>query len=304
MGIKAKVDYSFSAAESKWDVETHKYSGAEGVDLGKHVVEIALQPYPGNTKTFEIVICLKRAGLSAEILAETAKGLLDQGGFKQVELQTRDGASSFNLSIANASAGDLLKIVSALATNAPKGRSDTHFALLDKGIAGEIIESELKRLKLSPTAAGLVQINTDTMSLERMKMLGMEKPVSYIDVNLSGYVASPVSSMREDGYPASEFSKNIMYVETFLTLNDQNPAAVRKALQDAHIKISDLKGNMICAAAPVDLVAGVLSKAGVLPKSVTDEISTKAENGHQSQRQINAEAEAPHKKPVISVLKR
>ncbi len=292
MAQKPKTEYDFFPSDNKWDLDQHSYAGADGGALGKNVESITLQsPKANNPSGGEINIELKANGRSGDYVKTTARELLAHAGFKDVHFESTHNEGDFRVSLKGVTEKDFLKAATALATDLPDGTHNTHYALLDKAVAGEIVQSELKRLDLSPTEAGLLEVKTDALSPERLQLLGMKEPFAYTDANLGAYPLSPVTSMQEDGTPsASQFVTNALFVKTRLHLNDMNPQGVRDALQAANITFKENGNNRtLSAAAPIDTVAKALGDAGVLPRSFADHISSVAEKGHKNQNQINAE---------------
>ncbi len=292
MGQKAKTEYDFFPSDNKWDLDQHSYAGADGGALGKNVESMTLQsPRADNPSGGEINIELKAGGRSGDYIKNTARELLAHAGFKDVHFESTHNEGDYRVTLKGVTEKDFLKAATALATDVPDGEHNTHYALLDKAVAGEIVQSELKRLDLSPAAAGLLEVKTDALSPERLQLLGMKEPFAYTDASLGAYPLSPVTAMQEDGTPsASQFVANALFVKTRLHLNDMNPQGVRDALKAANIDFRENRNShTLSAAAPIDTVAKALGDAGVLPRAFTDHISSVAEQGHKNQNQINAQ---------------
>jgi hypothetical protein len=308
MAVKPKTSYREIEGEpnDSTDPNVHRYQPAEFGAWGKDaaVTQTAFHEYPKIPNSDEVFFSVRANSDEKPRLKETAKGLLQAAGFKDVYFKDA-GSSDFAVSVKAKTTADFIRAVCAMATDAPKGAHDTHFALLDKSIAKDIVDMELARTKLTPTQAGLVDIKTEPMTQERLRAYAMNDQFSYTDVDLSKAAGFfPVVKMQEEGVPATAFSKNVFFVSTRLEVTHQTSHDVRQALENVGIKVKQGKDSTILnAAAPVDQVAEVLGKAGLLPQSLADEIKSGAEKGHINQRAINAEIEKRSpgaKKPVTA----
>ena len=292
-----KVKYKFFEADEHDNTDPHQHR-YEPVAFGAwgdkaEVKQISVHQYPQLKGLDDVSISIAADSSNQEYRRKTVEGLLKAARFKDSDIEFKlSGSGDFSVTVKAPKAQDSFRILCALASSAPDGRSGTFFAMLDPSIAKEIIDKEMERTKLTPTQAGLVEIKTSPVPPDRLKAYGMKDSFAYTDVDLSKAAGVfPVISMKEDAYPASTFANNVFLVKTNMALTHEGAADVKKALTAAGIQYDQSREDhkYIRVSAPVDQVAEVLGKAGILPKSVTDEIMKIAEAGHPNQRAINAD---------------
>lgn len=305
MAEKYAAQYEFYPAEDKHEGDCHRYVGADHKGLsGQGLSSIDLKQDPYSKDSFSLSFHFQGDSGKAAYRQETVKGLLNAAGYTGVTIKTYGNASGFSADIDGVTPADLMHAVAGLAKDAPKGSSDYHYAVLQRDIAGQIIEAELARTGQTAMQAGLVSISTEVMTAERAALMGLEKPSGYVDVDMRGCPLSVAMSMREDGFPAAIKDKSALYIETRIEAWPSETAGVQKALLDGGIKITVPEGGgYLRAQAPADEVANVLEKAGLMPPAVAADIRAAAEKTHPDQAKINRSIEAvlDKKKPAASV---
>jgi len=289
-----KSEYEFYPSESKHEGDCHRYCGDYKGLSDQDLSSIELRQHPYVRDQYSVCLVFATGQDKREFRAETVQGLLaENAGITDAKVNSHGNSSGFNVVIDNVKQEDLMRIAVALTQAAPKGKSDHHYPVMGQDIAEQVLANELDRLKLTPVDAGLVKITTEQMSADRAALMGIEKPVNYVDVDLSAYPLTPVKLMREDGSFSDKSGASAMQVGTTLGVRDGYTAKVVQVLQDAGIKASKTgQGNNVSTNAPTDVVAGALQKAGLLPPVLADAIKSAAQAAHPDQQKINAEIDA------------
>lgn len=292
MAGKYGSEYEFYPSEDKYEGDCHRYCGKDHNGLSdQDLSSIELRQNPYQRDKYTVTLVFTTAESKRDYRAETVKGLLSENaGMADAKIKNHGNASGFSVEMDNLSQQDLMRMTVALAQAAPKGKSDYFYPVLGTDVAEQVVSAELGRLKMSPVEAGLVSVSIDEMSKERAASLGIEKPVSYVDVALAGYPLSPVAAMREDGVFAEAKGKPAMQVNTMLTARDGQMQNIMNALQSAGVRASRAEGaSHISVQAPSDTVAQALQKAGMMPAAVVDAVKSAADKAHPGQAQVNAD---------------
>jgi hypothetical protein len=289
-----KSEYEFYPSESKHEGDCHRYCGDYKGLSDQDLSSIELRQHPYVRDQYSVSLVFSTGQDKRDMRAETVKGLLQENaGITDAKVNSHGNSSGFSVVIDNLKQEDLMRVTVALTQTAPKGNSDHHYAVLGQDIAEQVMANELHRLKLTPVEAGLVSISIDQMTPDRAKEMGLEKPVNYVDVDLSAYPLSPVTLMREEGAFSEKSGATAMRVETRLGVRDGQATKVVQALQSAGIIANKLgQTKDVSANAPTDVVASALQKAGLMAPVLADAIKSAAESAHPGQQKINAEIDA------------
>ncbi|MGE3714492.1 MAG: hypothetical protein AB7F82_08230 [Alphaproteobacteria bacterium] len=172
----------------------------------------------------------------------------------------------------------IIKAVVAL-TSSVKGPRETHYAMLHKETALDILDMELRHLGKNPSDVGLLKFRTTTSH--------SGTPCLDSQIIMSG---SSVSKICESVIPAG--GQGMRPVEEMITYV--------KPLRDNHqieqaLKIAGetrKRGEEFEVLATADEVAQSLKEKRLLPASLADEIAQRALQLHPTQRQINNEVAA------------
>ncbi|MFN7113244.1 MAG: hypothetical protein ACK4PK_02685 [Alphaproteobacteria bacterium] len=297
MAGKYKAEYEFYPAEDKYEGDCHRYTGSDYTGLSGHdMTSIDLRQDPYQREKYSATFSFSTGGDKRALRQETVVGLLEgNAGVTDAIVKGHGNAAGFSVTVEGIEQKDLMRLAVALTHEAQKGpRGDaSHYPVLDADVAGQIIGAELDRLKISPVEAGLVSITTDTMTQERAKFYGLEKPAAYVDADFGGYPTSPVSALSESGIVAELDGKVAMQVQTRLDLRSGYAPKVLDALQSAGLKAERSKdGQYITVAAPADSVADAFKSKGLLAPAVSDAIKSAAEAAHPGQQKINMQIDA------------
>jgi hypothetical protein len=297
MAGQYRAEYEFYPAEDKYEGDCHRYTGSDHRGLsGSDLASVELRQNPYQPEKYEATFVFTTGTDKRALRQENVIGLLDvNAGVTGAKVNSHGNASGFSVTVEGIGQKDLMRLTIALTHEAPKeGRGDSfHYPVLDADVAGQIIGSELGRLKLSPVEAGLVTVTTDAMTEERAKLLGLENPVSYVDADFAGYPTSPVASLRENGILADMNGKTAMQVTTQLSLRSGQAPKVLDALQSAGLRAErSADGQYITIAAPADSVADAFKSKGLLAPAVSDAIKSAAEAAHPGQQKINMQIDA------------
>ncbi|MDP2207138.1 MAG: hypothetical protein Q8K65_12625 [Alphaproteobacteria bacterium] len=297
MAGKYKAEYEFYPAEDKYEGDCHRYTGSDHGGLsGSDMTSVDLRQDPYQRQKYSATFSFSTGADKRALRQENVIGLLEgNAGVTDAKVNSHGNASGFSVTVEGIGQKDLMRLAVALTHEAPKGpRGDAfHYPVLDADVAGQIIGAELDRLKISPVEAGLVSITTDTMTQERAKLYGLEKPVSYVDADFAGYPTSPVISLKENGVFAQLEGKAAMQVETRLDLRSGAAPKVLDALQSAGLRAERSKdGQYITVSAPADSVADAFKSKGLIAPAVGDAIKSAAEAAHPGQQKINMQIDA------------
>lgn len=291
MANKFTAEYEFYPAEDKYEGDCHRYTlrdqrGLSGADLSS--VELRQNPYQKDK--FEVTLSFDTETAKRDSRIENVKGLLEGNAGVEGSVKSHGNASGFSVTVECKDQKDLMRLAVALSHDAPKGpRGDAvHYPLMDADVAGQIIGRELDRLQITPVQAGLISVTTDVMTAERAKLMGLEKPVSYVDADFSGYPVSPIAGLREDGVFSDLNGKTAIEVKTRIDIRGGQGPRVLDALQkDGLNAVRSQDGQFINVRAPADAVAGALEKSGLLAPAVSGAIKSAAEAAHPGQQKIN-----------------
>ena len=308
MANKYKAEYEFFPSESKHEGDFHVYRGEDSFKglSDANLSSIELRQHPYVPEQYSISLGFDTPSDKRDLRIETVKGLLaGNAGLEEVEVKSHGNASGFSVTIDKMKQEDLMRVAVALTQAAPKGKSDSHYPVMDTSVAEQVIANELQRLQLTPIEAGLVKIEKSEMDQSRARDLGLDKPVGYIDVNFSAYPLTPVSFMREEANFSELAGEAKMHMSTDITARDGMGKRVAEALQNAGIKVTRSEFTpFVKAHAPADTVADALQNAKLLSPTIARAVMKAAESVHPGQREINAAIDAEfvarHKKPAAS----
>lgn len=296
MAGKYKAEYEFYEAEDKHDGDCHRYTGKDGNNLSdKDLSSVELRQNPYQKDKFSATFAFSTPGDKRDQRIETVKGLLGvNAGAVDISTNSYGNASGFSVKVEDVSQKDLMRLVVALTHDAPKDPRGNafHYAVMDSDVAGQIIEQELGRLKMTPVEAGLVSISTEMMSRESMFLRGLSTPANYVDVRFDGYPTSPVAAISENGRFCELNGATAIEVFSEIDVRGGQTARVEQAMQDAGIKSARRKdGEYLVVGAPADDVAAALQKAGLIAPAIADAVRDAAEAAHPGQQKINARIE-------------
>lgn len=300
MAGKYKAEYEFYPAEDKYEGDCHRYTGSDQNGLsglsGSDMASVDLRQDPYQREKYSATFSFSTGSDKRALRQETVVGLLQgNAGVTDAKVNSHGNASGFSVTVEGIEQKDLMRLAVALTHAAPKDpRGDAlHYPVLDADVAGQIIDAELDRLKISPMQAGLVSITTDRMTQERATSYGLEKPMSYVDADFAGYPTSPIVSLQESGSVSEIEGKTAMYVETRLDLRSGYAPKVLDALQSAGLRAErSTDGQYITVKAPADSVADAFKSKGLIAPAVGDAIKAAAEAAHPGQQKINMQIDA------------
>ena len=270
-----------------------------GTDRGGTISTISFNQNPYQRDQFDIAISFDKENTYA---MERAVALLTNAGFNAETKAPRGGEAIRSIIVKNVGETDLMKSVIALAKDVPNGKSDTHYALLSRDEAAQVVAQELDRLKTTPLQAGLININRVPMSAERMRELGVVGAMGYIDIDLSGYPIGPVAYMREDAVPVGKFGTTRMEISTQLELQGIKPEVMQETLAQAGIKSKKVSDNQLSVSAGADSISRTLAEKGMIPAAIGVEASLVAKQMRPDYVAEETRGQAPAMKAKANTL--
>jgi hypothetical protein len=180
----------------------------------------------------------------------------------------------------------IIDVAIALSTDVQDPKKDgyaaTCYSLLDSSIATEIIEQELKYLKLKASQAGLLDINAGH---------GREETPLQVVATVR-YPHSALEKLREEAYySAGKNDREAYQVTTRLNIKHDR-TAIEKALKDRGYSVTLLGEKSdyhMEVEATADQVMDVLQEGKWTPEFIADEIRAVALESHKDQVAVNHE---------------
>jgi len=251
--------------DRKYGVDSHQYDGfgSKGVEsMSVNTDLLSKSNSIGASFT-------KPRGTDGDSLKATISGLLENAGIKEVEFKDY-GNQSFSIKIPEGPGQSLLNIATALATTVEVDRGTTHYAVLTKEDAQDIVKHELARQNLTLQEAKLMDVSFTTLDNADQRYGAGVKAPTYKDVDLGKYPFGNIDFMREEGV----FSKFAGEKSTRVEVRDGMANTIATQLRDAGLEVKRAEGsNTIWISSDVDTVVGAMGKKGILPANVAQEIT-------------------------------
>jgi|GEM_PF-1175113 len=298
MGNQYKMEYQYYEGDGKYDGDLHRYTDSDLNGLSdKNLSSIELSQNVHNRDQYSAIFTFSTPTDERDRRVKNVLGLLEENaGITDARVNSHGNASGFTVKVDNLPQQDLMRLTLAL-TQAVHGESgQSHFPVLGEDIAGQIVDSELNRLNMTPTQAGLIAVAVS-------EILSIGRKQSYIDVDFKNCPISPVSHMREDGEFCDLGGRTAIQVHTNLHMREGQTSNVEQAMKKAGLQVTRIGNDQkdLRVDASADAVASAMRNAKMLPIYVAADICSTAEQAHQGQQKINQQI-MEQSKQVVGVV--